>query len=183
MTEGKRLEETKVPCPDDSPPVDGQLTDDLEQDFFDEIAAESMELFGVDAKLFKLRSEQSDMDIVYNEPGNAIFTPHDLKVFFEYDNARAVDAGEAGQTITYATRCWFSRRLLEDLKIDPPVEGDVIGVWNLFWDLTLVDAVGHFSDQPTFESYVATISRNEKFAPERRIGEVLVKGITPFTRA
>lgn len=175
----KRFEEQKKVCSDDSPPTCGDLLDDLEEQFVDEISAEATDLFGVDATLYKLHAEQSEIDVVYNEPGRVMFTPHRIKVFFEYNESRTVEPDEAGQAISYATRCWFSRKLVDDLNITRPLEGDVIGVWNFFFDIVRSDMTGFYSDKPAFESYICDLRRNEKFVPERRLGAENIADLQP----
>lgn len=93
----------------------------------------------------------------------------------EYDN-RNPSVREEGLYVEYDAAVVISKnhwdRAIKDLPISTrePKEGDVIYVFNIWWDVIKVGRQGYIMDTPEFTGYRFDVKKRTHYTPDRKIG-------------
>lgn len=146
--------------------------------FWDSVNSEVQELVGINADYFRISKTESTRHRTYDEPnvteGQAweFAEPVTITCIIQ-EWAEIKDAGDRGLEQRFEARCWLSRKMMDDAKIDPQ-EGDVIVVWGERpgvgggWDIIQVNEEGFLGNNPVPTQFVLDLRRRDRYIPERK---------------
>ena len=153
----------------------GCLIGDGDKCLFDSVAQEVIRLSGVneeDAIIFQLNEEESQVHPLYAEPMQTEYKKNaqgtygiKCPLFFELPDRTPV-AGEEGYRVDKISKVWIADKDLRDRDLRDPRIGDIIYVWNLYFDVTDFRKEGVPNDAPTTSMWMLSVVRRTKVPPE-----------------
>lgn len=152
----------------------GTLINDKDKCFFDSIASEVIRLAGTTCVVYQLDQDGSKRDPLYDEPADTSFVRNadgtvgiECPVFFKSPDRNAT-SGEEGYRLDRMSEVHFAQIDLDEREIRRLRVGDIIKVWNKFYDV--IDShrgEGHLNDTGEVSSTLRVdVQRRMKAPPE-----------------
>lgn len=148
----------------------GILINDSDQCFMDSIAQEVNHLAGVVAIFFQYEEKKSSRNPYYGESKDRIYKGGgvgvECPIFFKSPDRSEV-TGEEGFRMDKTSSFFVARVDLDERSLRRPRVGDILKVWNSYFDVTKSSATeGRFSDTGQTLQYEVDVVRRTKSLPE-----------------
>jgi hypothetical protein len=156
------------------------FTPEMEMLFFDGIATEMGNLFGIQTQFYSFDKVNSSKDTVYNEPTSFKYIMNGGQPF--QFNALIMKPGvdpqatEKGFNYEFGGTIWLVRAILDAGSVPYPKEGDIIYVfspivqrWFGAFEMSKVEPDGYINELGTYSRFECTVVRNTVFVPERKL--------------
>lgn len=150
----------------------GCIIGDQDKCLFDIVAQEVNKLAGVRAIIYQLDEERSEVHPLYGEPKIKEWIKkadgtigYDVYVFFNYPD-RSPMAGEEGFRTDKTSIVFLADKERVEKKMREPRIGDIVKVWNMYWDVVKVNKEGIPSDNDTTSLWSMEVARRTKAPPE-----------------
>jgi len=146
----------------------GTLIGDCDQCFLDSVAQEVNKLAGVTATLFLFEEGKSIRNPYYGESRDRVYKANGVEcpIFFDSPDKSPI-SGEEGFRMDKTSRLFVARADLDSRNLRALKEGDIVKVWDLYFDVTKSSAtMGRFSDSGHTSLYEVDVVRRTKALPE-----------------
>lgn len=140
------------------------------------VASEVNRLAGINCYYYVLNRNQSVIDSVYGEIGEEVFWSGPVILACNAENPeKTASTREEGKEIEWDMQIWIAQRDFESgmksagITISSPQYGDVVKLWDWYYDIVEYDMDGIMDDEKrAFSMYKLKLRRKTSFEAERR---------------
>ncbi len=150
-------------------------------------AKEYVDINGTEVEYYAQHTESTETDPLYGETGEVIdWQLYKIKAYVAKPQTTTLVSEQGARTL-FEAQAWIPRSTIEQERMPPPTEGDVLRFWDnqffndqavdgqevpnagLYFDVVDVDDDGHFLDGSHYVGFQLTLKRRTEFTPERRV--------------
>lgn len=148
-----------------------------DKQFWDSLAQEMTELFGVDGAYLSALRASTTTDPYYNEPVNnkIEYMRFPIKIFVSVERLEEPVVGERGRLLESRLECFVPTSEFQKNGIQPD-EGDVVEFWGQQFNIVDIEPVSIFGNkplnilgQPPSITWKMNVVRRTNFVPERKV--------------
>lgn len=146
----------------------GTLLNDQDLCFWSSVSQEVNCLSGTTVVVFQFEEKRSTVDPYYGEVVVSKFKNNGVKcpALFRSPDKTPI-SGEEGLRYEKSSTVYFSKKDLDERKLEKPKIGDLVQCWGLYYEVTNVSSTGgRFSDTGETAEYEVTLMRKTKDFPE-----------------
>jgi hypothetical protein len=152
----------------------GKLIGNCDQCLFDMVAQEVNQLAGTTGIVFQFEPLSSIRDPLYDEEIDTVYKKNaegtegiEIPMFFRSPDRTPI-TGEEGFRLDRVSELWIAAKDLTNAGLRLPRVGDIIKVWNMYYDVTDYSrSEGYLNDTPDAYSVVKVdVVRRTKAPPE-----------------